>query len=552
MKNKLVVFVLVLSLMVTLVAGCGSDKKPQAEAPKEQPKSQVQGKFIRHNHGQEPETIDPALNTTVNGGTIILSAFEGLTTLDENDNPAPGVAEKWDISPDKTKYTFYLRKNAKWSDGKPVTANDFYYAWKRALNPKTAAEYAYQLFYIKNAEEFNSDKTGKVNFEDVGIKVKDDYTLEVQLKSPTPFWLKLTAFPTLAPVREDIITKYGDKWALSPESYIGNGPFKMVEWKSKDMMKFVKNEHYWNKDAIKIDGYIETFIAEASTMLSAFEAGEVDVIDEVPLEEIPRLKKESKEFKILPQLGTYYYCFNVKKAPFNNLKVRKAFALAIDREDIVDKVRKSGIPATAFVPPGVPDAEPGKDFRTVGGAFFPIKAQPEEAKKLLAEAGYPEGKGLPPITLIYNTNEGHKKIAEAALEMFKKNLGISNITLTNQEWAVFVNTRQKGDFQIARHGWLGDYNDPMTFIDLFTTGNGNNDAQWSNKEFDKLIQKARLAANEKERMEILHKAEKLFLDDVIMIPIFHYTENTMIKSYIKNLHKSPLGFTYFDKAEIVK
>jgi oligopeptide transport system substrate-binding protein len=553
MKKKLLVFMLVLSLLVTLAAGCGSEKKPPApEPPKEPPKPQVQGKFIRHNHGQEPETIDPTLNTTVDGGTIILAVFEGLTKLDLNDNPIPGVAEKWDISPDKTKYTFHLRKDAKWSDGKPVTAKDFYYSWKRALDPKTAAEYSYMLFYIKNAEEFYTDEKGKVKFEDVGIKVKDDYTLEVQLKAPTPFWLKITAFPTLMPLREDIVSKNPEKWTMSPDTYIGNGPFKLVEWKTKDMMKFVKNDNYWNKDAIKIDGVIKTFIAEASTMLAGFEANELDVIDTVPLDEIPRLQKESKEFYILPQIGTYYYCFNVKKAPFNNLKVRKAFALALDKEDIVYKVRKSGTPATAFVPPGVPDAEPGSDFRKVGGPFFPTKAQPEEAKKLLAEAGYPDGKGLPPITFIYNTNEEHKKIAEAALEMWKKNLGITNITITNQDWAVFVNTRQKGDFQIARHGWLSDYNDPMSFIDLFTTGNGNNDAQWSNKEFDKLIQKARLAANEKERMEILHKAEKLFLDDVIMIPLFHYTENTMIKSYIKNLHKSPLGFTFFDKAEIVK
>jgi len=522
--------------MVTLVAGCGTADK------------QKDGKFIRHNHGQEPESMDPALNTTVNGGTLIIANFEGLTTLDLNDNPVPGVAEKWDVSPDNTKYIFHLRKDAKWSDGKPVTANDFAYAWKRVLKPETVAEYAYQLFYVKNAIKYNK---GEATAEDLGIKVVDDYTLEVELAAPTPYFLKLTAFPTLFPVREDIIAEHGEQWALNAETYIGNGPFKMVEWKSKDMMKFVKNENYWNKDAIKIDGFIETFIAEESTMLASYEAGELDVIDSVPLEEIERLKKESKEFHMIPQLGTYYYCFNVTKPPFDDVKVRKAFALAIDREDIVNKVRKSGIPATAFTPPGVPDVD-GKEFRTVGGEFFPIKAQPEEAKKLLAEAGYPDGKDFPAVELIYNTNEGHKKIAEAVLEMWKNNLGIDNITVTNQEWAVFVNTRQNGDFQVARHGWLGDYNDPMTFIDLFTTGNGNNDAQWSNKEFDALIDKARVATSEKERMEILHQAEKLFMDDVIMAPIFHYTENTLIKSYVKDLHKSPLGFTYFDKADIVK
>lgn len=538
--RRLLLLLTALSLITMLVAGCGNAG---------QGKDTTQGelKFIRHNHGEEPESIDPALNTTVNGGTIVIACFEGLTSLNEKDEPVPGVAESWDVSPDKTKYTFHLRKDAKWSDGKPVTAGDFAYAWRRALDPGTAAEYCYQLFYIKNAPEFNE---GKAKAEDLGIKVVDDYTLEVELSAPTPYFLNLTAFPTLFPVRRDIIEQYGDQWALKPETYIGNGPFKMTEWQSKDHMKLVKNENYWDKDRVKIDGIIETFIAESSTMLAGYEAGELDVIDDVPLNEIDNLKKTG-EFHMFKQLGTYYYCFNVTKPPFDNPKVRKAFALAIDREDITSKVRKSGIPATAFVPPGVPDTAAGKDFREAGGAFFPAKAQPEEARRLLAEAGYPGGKGLPGVTLIYNNSEEHQIIAEAILEMWKKNLGIENVQVQNQEWAVFINTRQNGDFQIARHGWLGDYNDAMTFLDLFTTGNGNNDAHWSNKQYDELIKQARLATDEGKRMEILHQAEKMIMEDAIMIPILHYTENCMIKPYVKGLVKSMLGFTYFDRAEIV-
>lgn len=534
MNKKRVALLLAVVFMVAILGGCFGGSSETAE------------KYIRHNHGQEPESIDPALNTTVNGGSTVLAVFEGLTTLDENDRPQEGVAKSWDISDDKKTYTFHLREEAKWSDGEPVTAKDFEYAWIRSLNPDTAAEYAYQLFYIMNAPEYNA---GEAKAEDLGIKVIDDYTLEVTLNAPTPFFLNLTAFPTLAPVRQDIIEEHGDQWTKKPETYIGNGPFKMVEWVSKDMMKFDKNENYWDKDRVKIDGFIETFIAEDSTMLASYEAGELDVIDSVPLDEIANLKK-NPEFVMIPQVGTYYYCFNTQKAPFDDIRVRKAFNLAIDKEDIVNKVRKSGIPAGAFAAPGLPDAKEGQDFRTVGGDFYPTKAQPDEAKKLLAEAGYPDGKGFPDVTLIYNTDEGHKKIAEAALEMWKQNLGITNITLSNQEWAVFVNTRQSGDFQISRHGWVGDYTHPMTFIDLFTTGNGNNDAQWSNKEFDSLITKSRLVESEEERMELLHQAEKLFLDDVIMIPVFYYTENAMIKSNIKGVHKSPLGFTYFDKAYI--
>lgn len=527
-----------------LVVGCGGGGNNEGGNAKQNAQNE---KVIRHNNGQEPESIDPALNTTVNGGTIIITNFEGLTSLDENDSPKAGVAKSWDISEDKTKYTFHLREDAKWSDGKPVTAKDFAYAWQRALDPNTGAEYAYQLFYIKNAEEFTN---GTAKAEDLGIKVVDDKTLEVQLNAPTPYFLNITAFPTLFPVREDIIKEHGDKWTRNPDTYIGNGPFKMTEWKSKDHMRFVKNDNYWNADQVKIDGVYETFIAEASTMLASYEADEIDIIDQVPLEELERLKKESDELHIIPQLGTYYYSFNVTKAPFDDVRVRKAFNLALDKETLTNKVRKSGIPASAFVPPGVSDADEDKEFRNVGGKFFPTKADPEQAKKLLAEAGYPDGKGFPAVTLIYNTDEGHKKLAEAALEMWKQNLGITNITLSNQEWAVFVNTRQNGDYQLARHGWLGDYTDPMTFIDLFTTGNGNNDTQWSNKEYDELVANARLATSETERMKLLHQGEKMILDDAIMIPVFHYTENAMIKPNIKNVHKSALGFTYFDRADI--
>ncbi|MGS0744543.1 peptide ABC transporter substrate-binding protein [Syntrophomonas erecta subsp. sporosyntropha] len=535
MKKRFLVGLLILSLLAILVAGCGGGGKTGEE------------KVVRYNHGQEPETIDPIQNTSTDGGTIAAAVFEGLTALDADNKSIPGVAENWDISPDGMTYTFHLRKDAKWSDGKPVTAKDFAYSWQRALDPNTKAEYAYQLFYIKNGEEFNA---GNAKAEDLGIKVIDENTLEVTLNAPTPYFLNLTSFPTLMPVRQDIIEKNGDQWARKAETYIGNGPFKAVEWVSKDHLKLVKNGDYWDKDRVKIAGIMITFIGDESTMLSSYEAGELDVIDSIPLTEIARLKKESNELNIIPQAGTYYYAFNTQKAPFDNVKVRKAFALAIDRQTVVDKIRKTGTPATGFVPFGIPDATPDKDFRSVGGDFFPVKADVAQAKKLLAEAGYPGGKGFPEVTLIYNSTEEHKILAEAMLEMWKQNLGISNIKLANMEWGVFIPTRQKGDFQIARDGWIGDYNDPMTFIDLFTTDNGNNDPQWKNAEFDQLVKKARTASNEQERMSILHQAEKLFLDEAIMAPVFFYTQNSMVKPYVKNLHVSPLGFTYFDRVEI--
>lgn len=540
LSRRILFILLSLFLAVLLTSGCGGNENTNTAGKGGE-------KVLRHNHGEEPESIDPALSTTVDGGNIVIACFEGLTSLDEKDLPITGAAESWDVNQNQTLYTFHLRPEAKWSDGRPVTAYDFEYAWKRALHPDTAAEYAYQLFYIKNAPEYNE---GAAKAEDLGIRVIDEHTLEVELSAPTPYFLSLTAFPTLFPVRRDVVEANGEQWALDPATYIGNGPFKLAEWQSKDHMKLIPNENYWDRGRVKLDAVIKTFIAESGTMLAGYEAGEIDVIDSVPFSELDNLK-QTGELQMITQLGTYYYCFNVTKQPFDNPKVRKAFALAVDREDITNKVRHSGIPATAFVPPGVPDTAAGKDFRSVGGEYFPIKAQPETARRLLSEAGYPNGEGIPPITLKYNDNDEHQIIAEAVLEMWKQNLGI-NVAVQSQEWKVFIDTRHNGDFQIARHDWLGDYNDPMTFLDLFTTGNGNNDAQWSNKEFDKLINGARLATDESERMTILHEAEKIIMEDVIMIPILHYTENTMIKPYVKGLVKSMLGFTYYDRADIVK
>ncbi len=540
MSKKILLILMASVLAAILATGCGGGVNNNTAGENGE-------KILRHNHGEEPDSIDPALTTTVDGGNIVIACFEGLTTLDENDLPTAGVAESWAVNEEQTLYTFHLRQDARWSDGQPVTAYDFDYAWKRTLRPDTAAEYAYQLFYIKNAMEYNE---GAANAEDLGIRVVDEHTLEVELNAPTPYFLSLTAFPTLFPVRRDIVEANGEQWALDPATHIGNGPFKLAEWRSKDRMKLVPNEHYWDRGRVKLDAVVKTFIAEAGTMLAGYEAGEIDVIDSVPFSEIDGMK-QTGELQMITQLGTYYYCFNVAKPPFDNPKVREAFALAVDREDITNKVRKSGVPATAFVPPGVPDTAAGKDFRAVGGDYFPPTAQPEQARRLLSEAGYPDGAGMPPITLLFNDSDEHRIIAEAVQEMWKQNLGV-NVAVQNQEWKVFIDTRHSGDFQIARHDWLGDYNDPMTFLDLFTTGNGNNDARWSSKDFDRLIDRARLAADESERMATLHEAEKMIMEDVIMIPILYYTENTLIKPYVKGMVKSMLGFTYYDKVDIVK
>ncbi|MCY6482785.1 peptide ABC transporter substrate-binding protein [Clostridium aestuarii] len=532
---------LTLAISVSLFAGCAGKEKG---ATSEQ--------VIKFNINSEPKTIDPALNTGVNGGTIIVNSFEGLTRLDKNDKAIPGVAEKWDISENGLTYTFHLRKDAKWSDEKDVKAQDFEYAWKRALKPETASEYAYQMYYLKNGEKYNA---GNASADDVGVKAKDDYTLEVTLENPTAYFLPLLAFPTYAPVREDMVSKDPQGWARKPETYISNGAFKMKEWKPKDTITFVKNDQYWNKDSIKLEKIEYKMIENETSALAAFKAGQLDYIKQPPAQEIPKLLEDGIA-KIYPNLGTYFYCLNVSDNLENvnpeakvlkDTKIRKALALAINRTQIVENVTKGGqLPATSYVPNGIPK-EDGKDFKEKD--YFKAEGDVEEAKKLLAEAGYPDGKGFPTLTIMYNTNEGHQNVAQAVQDMWRKNLGI-NIELKNQEWKVFQKTRTSKNYEIARHGWVGDYVDPMTFLDMWVTGGGNNDAGYSNPEYDKLIKAAKSEIDAAKRMEYLTKAENILMSEMPIIPIYYYTDVICLNNNIKELQKSPLGFVLFDNTYI--
>lgn len=538
--TKLGAIALTLAMSLSLFAGCGKKEAKGEQA-------------IKFNINSEPKSIDPALNNGVNGGTILVNAFEGLTSLDEKNQAVPGVAEKWEASEDGLKYTFHLRKDAKWSDGKPVKAQDFEYAWKRALKPETAAEYAYQMYYLKNGENYNK---GKAKIDEVGVKATDDYTLEVTLENPTAYFLALLAFPTYAPVREDVVSKDPQGWARKSETYISNGPFKMKEWKPKDTITFVKNDQYWNKDSIKLDRIDYKMIENESSALAAFKAGQLDYIKQPPAQETPKLLKDGVA-KIYPNLGTYFYCLNISDnaekvnaeaaKALKDPKVRKALTLAIDRKQIVENVTKGGqIPATSYVPVGVPKAD-GTEFKDKD--YFKAEGDVQGAKKLLAEAGYPEGKGFPKIELLYNTNENHQNIAQAVQDMWRKNLGI-NIELKNQEWKVFQKSRTDKNYQMARHGWLGDYVDPMTFLDMWVTGAGNNDAGYSNAEYDKLVKAAMAESDAVKRMELLRKAEDILMEDMPIIPIYYYTEVVCLNKNVKEIRQTPLGFYYFDKAYI--
>ena len=555
--KKIISLILSVVFMSALFSGCTTANKIGKKAG---------GEVLTINLGAEPKTIDPALNAAIDGSNVIVNSFEGLMRLDEKDKPIPGIAKSYEVSKDGLTYTFHLRDNALWSDGKPVTAGDFEYAWKRALNPDTASEYAYQLYYLKNGQGYNESKLPanqktpgiKPSTEkDVGVIAKDDKTLVVTLENPTAYFLTLMAFPTYMPVRKDVVEK--DKaWATKPETYICNGAFKMKEWKPKDVLVFVKNNKYWDAGTVKLSQINYKMLDDQNAYLSAFKAGQLDMIDNPPQQETPTLIKDGTA-KVYPNLATYYYCPNLS-AEANKIdpaaakalkdkRVRKALSLAINRKDITDNVAKGGqIPATSFVPKGVVD-EKGNDFDKK--EYYKPEGDVALAKKLLAEAGYPNGKGFPTITLLYNTSQNHQNLAAAVQDMWRKNLGI-NIELKNEEWKVFQTTRREKQFLLARHGWSADYNDPMTFLDLFVTNGGNNDASYSNPEYDKKIMAAKKELDPAKRMVILHQAEDILMDDMAIIPVYYYTTVVALKSYVKGVVVSPLGQYYLTKAYIEK
>ena len=468
----------------------------------------------------------------------------------ENGEVENGIAEGYEVSEDGLVYTFHIRDNAKWSDGEDVTAKDFEYAWKRALNPNTAAEYAYQLFYIKNGEAYNK---GEASADDVGIKVVDNKTIEVTLESAVPYFVSLLAMPVYYPVRQDIIEENGDKWALSPETYVSNGPFKMTEWSEKESMTFIKNENYWDADNVKLETLVFRLIDDQTTTLSAFKNGELDIMEQPPTTEIQSLIDEGVA-KVYPYLGTYFYMVNVSGKGLSSeavdalqdVRVRKALSLAIDRNLITEKVSMGGeIPATSYVPEGVKDTQ-GNTFHK---DYSSVTTNIEEAKKLLEEAGYPNGQGFPTITFTYNTASNNQMIAQAIQDMWKTNLGI-NVELKNEEWAVFQTTRNNFQYEVCRHGWIGDYNDPMTFLDMWVTASGQNNAGYSNEEYDSLIAQAKSEQDGEKRTELLRKAEDILMDDMAIIPIYYYTNIVCANDNVKGYVKSPLGSMLFRQAYV--
>lgn len=500
------------------------------------------------NLGYELQSIDPAINDETYGFIYINHAFEGLLTKDINGKIVGGSSDKWEISEDKLKYTFHIREDAKWSDGKKLTADDFVYSYRRVVDPKTASPIAYLMYYIKNAKDIN---IGKKPIESLGVTAIDENTLTIELENPTLYFEDILASGgCYVPVREDIINKYGDDWTWNPESYIGNGAYKMTERKPDELIAFELNTNYWdykNQVAKKINFVL---IADEYISLNAVRTGDVDFsINAPPIGEIESLIKENL-MAVSDIIGVYYLDLNNKDKTLSDKRVRKALSLAIDRNYIVSNIGHGKlIAAESFVPPVVKGVE--KSFREESSNFIIANNYSNniiEAKKLLAEAGYPNGENFP-ILEVKVSSGFYTTVLEAIQEMWKNNLNI-DVVVRTEESKITLPFRQSGKYQIARTSWTGDYNDPLTMLQIMTSESDINYSGFSNERYDYLINFATTSTNEKDRMEALKEAEAILFEEMPIIPFIYRTDFLVVNPKLKNYIDDPLGRYRFNYAYI--
>ncbi|HEY8362216.1 MAG TPA: peptide ABC transporter substrate-binding protein [Tissierellaceae bacterium] len=532
--KKLTTIMSLLLVMTILITGCSGGK------------TDTNKKILRTNNSSEPGSLDPALAQGTHESWILDHVFEGLFKKSEDGTVVPGMAESYTLADDQVTYTFKLRDDIKWSNGEPVTAYDFEFAWKRALDPALAADYAYQLYYIKGAESYNN---GQGTADDVAVKALDDRTLEVVLESPTAYFLELTSFYTYYPVCKEVVESNPD-WAKDPSTYVSNGPFKLTEWIHNAKIMILKNENYYDADKVKLDGIEFAILEDENTAWQKYLGGEFDFLTPLPQAVVAQLKAENNsELVIGGDVSVYYYNLNTTIEPFNNVNIRKALSMAINRQTIVDKITQGGqLPAEGVVPFGMLD-ENGNEYRDGVGNL--IEYNVEKAKELfqkgLEETGF-KAEDFSQFSILYNTSEGHKKIAEAIQEMWRQNLGIE-VQLENVDFQVKLDREKAGDYQISRAGWVGDYMDPITFIELWESSSSFNDAKFKNDRYDELVKTAKSTVDQKIRMEAMREAEKLVMDNMPIIPIYFYTQPYAQKSYVtgvfKPLNRYPV-LTYAD------
>ena len=508
-------------------------------------------------YGSNPETLDPALNSAVDGGNTIITVFETLLIINENNETVPGQAESWTTSEDGLTWTFTMRDGLKWSDGSELNAKDFEYSFKRMADPDTAAPYAETcLGMIDGFEEAagfpdaDGNPTVEPNLDALNVKASDDgKTLTIVLGYPCSYFDKIAAFAAMSPVQKATVEANGDAWCTSPDTYVCNGPYMITEWTPSERIVLTKNPNYvggWDNSKIVTDTITLLLLEDSSASFAAYNSGEAVLIKDVPTDEIPSLTKaeDGGDFYVDTILGTYYVSLNLQRDAFKDAKVRKALSLAIDRDYVANTIMQGTYSAAdSIVGPGIVD-ESGY-FHDNGNAPYisaDYEANLAEAKKLLAEAGYPNGEGYPTIEYSCNDAGYHVPLAEY-LQQAWGDLGIT-LTISKMEWSSFTAARRAGEYDVARNGWVMDYNDPSNMLDLFCSGNGNNDGKYSNPEFDAAIEASRVA-DVSEHFAQLHKAEDILMEDTGCLPIAYYNDYWLQSSSLKGTWHSPYGYWYF-------
>ena len=576
MKTKHIPFLFLFALV-----SCGESISPVD--------SGVDAQILHFGNGSEPQGLDPHIVTGVPEHHLLISMCEGLTIANpKGGENLPGVAESWKISPDGTTYTFYLNKNAKWSNGDPVIADDFVWSWMRILTSTLGSQYPDMLYYLKGAKEYHSwvplevlqsslqDDTETLNklkslkiselsprdideldalsksiasiqndianhkpkpsFDSVGVKAINDHELMVELKNPTPFFIKLLSHYSTYPVHKQTVLKHGSindrngQWTR-PGNFVCNGPMNLKSWELNKQIIVEKNPLYWDADKVRLNEIRYYPVSNESTEDRMFRAGQLHVTNVVPLEKCPvYIERNNPNLRIEPYMGTYFYRVNTTHPVLKDKKVRLALAYALNRNQIVDKVSKCGQKAAySFTPPGSAGYEPDTE----------IPFDPTLARSLLAEAGYKDGTDFPVLEILFNTQEGHRKIALAVQQMWQENLGIS-VQLVNQDWKVYLAREMTGDFQISRAGWIGDYEDPNTFLDTLRPNRGNNKTGWENEEYDQLLELANSTNERSVRYEYLMQAERLLISEMPIIPIYTYVRQYQLSSDVKGWYPNLL------------
>ncbi|MBT4929411.1 MAG: peptide ABC transporter substrate-binding protein [Cellvibrionales bacterium] len=524
---KLVALLAVTGLILTL-SGCG-DYQSNVESGNREG-------TLHWGNGTEPQSLDPHIATGVPEHHIISSLMEGLVHKDgETLEPRPGVAKSWDISTDGRVYTFYLRQDARWSNGDLHNAHDYVWSWWRALQPALGNLYAYMYFPIANAKAYYDGEIS--DFSQVGVKALGDYVLQVTLTEPIPYFLQLLDHYSTYPVHRATVEKFGKadqrgtRWTFEG-NIVGNGAFQLKEWKINRRITVERNPHYWNAENVRLNQVVFYPTENVTTEERMFRAGQLHYSG-IPSDKIQAYSQsDDPSLRIQPYLGVYFYRLNVDKPQLSDKRVRRALGMTINRDQLVSQITKGGqIPAYAITPPGTMGYYPESD----------LTFDPEGAKKLLAEAGYPNGEGFPTTEILYNTSEGHRKIAVALQQMWKKHLNI-DVVLLNQEWKVYLDTVSNHHYEIARAGWIGDYVDPNNFLDMFLCNGGNNRTRWCNPEYDQIIlQQVPKAKTHQQRLELFQKAETILLDEMPVIPIYIYTSNNLVNPTVKNFGRNILN-----------